>query len=364
MFSKIKLNKIYIFFIVVALLIVTFSVLRFKNKNDSEQISGSFLKNIEEGITDPESEINITAEREKWSTLISKLGGDGAYKEFKKQYSINIAGQQHSLAHLFGEILYEKIGINGIAVCDNNYGFGCFHGFFVSALSAKGSSILKDLDKACVERYGVGGSGCQHGLGHGLVEYYGHNLDGLNKSLNACENTTILGKKFGCTSGAFMEFNIIAPVTVKKTKLNKREFNENNPYFPCNKVEDKFQESCYFELGQFWKVTLDSDYKKIGNLCLGIKDETNMESCYLGIGHIIVPSVDYDVSKSVSTCQSMPDFNGRLLCISGVTWEMFSNEITRNQTKDACRTLPVDYLDQCLSKADFINHNGQTFNDL
>lgn len=338
---------------------ILFIFISFKEINIQLQKNDSLLKNNEENFVSI-NKINILEEKKKWSELIGRIGGDKAYTKFKEVFSSEVNGNQHSVAHLFGELLYDKLGVNSLKVCDESFGFGCYHGVFTSAIGDKGPSILKDLDKICVEKSGTGGSGCQHGLGHGLVEYYGHTIKGLNKALVACSGTTTFAKKFGCTSGAFMEFNIPNSIS----NVDKKEFYPKDPYYPCPEVSNKFQESCHYELAQYWQNVLERDYVKMGNLCSNIQDQINRESCYLGIGHIVVESLQMNVKNAVVICDKMPNQNGKLLCLAGITWEVFGNEPTRPKTKEACRTLPANLFNECLIKADLPGNNGKTFENI
>ena len=353
----IKITKKFLFIYLFIILMLGSFFLFFKTRPNLLKPSDSLSKE--------KKDINILEEKVKWSERIKKVGPEVAYKEFKETFSSNIESEQHSVAHLFGELMYGQLkNTSGITVCDYNFGFGCFHGFFVAALHDKGPDILIKLDKACVEKSGMFSSGCQHGLGHGLIEYYGHNIAGLNKSLLECEKTTIFAKKFGCTSGAFMEFNIPISLEVNNIHLNTRKLDKTNPYFPCSDVPSRFQESCYFELGQWWKSALNGDYASMGNFCSNVGNEVNKESCYLGIGHILVSSLNYNIKDSVKTCEQMPNQDGKLLCISGVTWEIFGNVRTRSKTMDACKTFPKNIFDKCIRKGDLIKSDGTTFQGL
>ncbi len=356
MLEKIRVNKKIIF---IFILIILFIFISFKEMNIRLQKKDSSLKNNEEVFV-PINKINILEEKKKWSELIGRIGGDKAYAKFKEVFSFEVNGNQHSVAHLFGELLYDKLGVSSLKVCDETFGFGCYHGVFTSAIGDKGPSILKDLDKICIEKSGTGGSGCQHGLGHGLVEYYGHTIEGLNKALISCNQTTVFAKKFGCTSGAFMEFNIPNSIS----NIDKKEFYPKDPYYPCPLVPSKFQESCHYELAQYWQNVLERDYTKMGILCSSIKDQVNRESCYLGIGHIVVESLQMNIKNAEDVCNKMPDQDGRLLCMAGITWEVFGNKDTRPKAKEACKTLPANLFNKCLIKADFVKHNGEIFNNL
>ena len=355
MFKKITINKIIV--LALLLLVLLGATFFINNKKNSQYVAGN-------DITISDDTINILEEKTKWTERIKEVGANVAFVEFKNKFSTMRYDQQHSIAHLFGEILYKSEGIKGLVICDDTFGFGCFHGFFSAALDDRGPKVLKDLDKVCVDKYGVGGSGCQHGLGHGLLEYYGHDYKGLVKSLNECDKTTFYIKKFGCTSGVFMEYDIPISLAVKNLNLNSRELDPKNPYYPCTDVSDRFKESCYFSLGQWWKSLNNSDYAASGRMCSKIDDVVNRESCYLGIGYVVAPSFQNDVNKSVNACKKISNKEGEMLCVAGVEWQIYANPDTRKNTKSACGTLPTELYKQCLLKADLVGSHGQIFDNL
>ena len=360
MYKKIKVNKnIFYILIIIIIFIIVFYFFILKTNTKLSTNQNQFIK--KEFQIEKNNVINIIEERGKWSVRIEKVGADKAYSELKQEFMAKKKDEQHSVAHLFGEILYEKTkNTDGITICDANFGFACFHGFFITILGNKGVGILSELDKACVKKFGPMSSGCQHGLGHGLIEYYGHNLKGLTMALLECGKTTVFANKFGCTSGAFMEFNMPnSLVNVERKKLDSA-----NPYFPCTNMPSQFQESCYFELGQLWLQTFNINYETIGNFCLKIKNKINQESCYLGLGNHLTPIINYGIIDTINACKEMPTEDGKLLCLSGATWAMFSNPRIRPMAKDICKTLEVDLFDQCLKKADLIENNGKIFENI
>lgn len=258
--------------------------------------------------------INWAKEKGRWSEKIDEQGAEAAYGEFKKAYEDENLIIQHWAVHLFGSLLYEKVGIQGTVICDDAFNFGCYHGFFSSILADKGDSIIAELDALCVGKYGIYGTGCQHGIGHGLIEFFGR--DNLLKALEACRHTTQVNKRFGCTSGVFMEYN--APLlTGAEVKRDPKTLNTDEPYEPCDKVPQQYQESCYYELAQWWTQS-GLDFQKIGELCglienLGI----NQRSCYFGIANLPVSLSGDPENEIPRRCGQMPDTLGEALCLAG-----------------------------------------------
>ncbi|MEZ4200778.1 MAG: hypothetical protein R3B69_04360 [Candidatus Paceibacterota bacterium] len=82
-----------------------------------------------------------------WREKIAKSSPVAAYKAFKAVNGEIEFNQQHNNAHLFGEALYRETGIPGVAICDSEFGFGCYHSFFGWALLSMVSVFLRNLIK-------------------------------------------------------------------------------------------------------------------------------------------------------------------------------------------------------------------------
>jgi hypothetical protein len=261
-----------------------------------------------------DSSTAIREQMEYWTDRMEKVGAEKAYMEFKLKFSAEDI-TSHAFAHMFGYLLYNKLGPTGIGICDSDYAYGCFHGFFSEAVRVRGDGIVGQLDTECRKKFGDINQSCQHGIGHGLMESRGPN--GLAEALEACKNT---GQVFGCTAGVFMEFNI--PMMLSgpaDVKIGERPFDEKKPSYPCDKVKEEFRGACYFKLPQYWQLVIfKSDYGSMGRLCGNLASKEDRESCFWGIGHIIGPSSNYDSKFGAKACREMPDKEAETLCLSGL----------------------------------------------
>ncbi|MCH7883575.1 hypothetical protein IIA95_04175 [Patescibacteria group bacterium] len=298
--------------------------------------------------------LNTLQERQKWIGRIDAVGTERAYEEFKKMYASDRFKIQHTMAHVMGELLYEKKGIEGLTTCDSSFAFGCYHSFFGRAISEEGMDAIPKLDKACVKKYGPGGTGCLHGIGHGIIEYLGH--DKLVTALEACRLTTQVNPLFGCTSGVFMEHNIPIIISAEKIQSKIREPNNENPYEPCNTIVPKeFRKSCYFEIGLWWKHVLDADFEKLGMLCKKIPEAEYRELCYLGVGTVVAPTSNFEAEKAIRLCEEMPDPRPILLCRAGASWVFFAVPEKRFLAQTVCKNPEQSDELYCLLKSDLFN---------
>ncbi len=286
--------------------------------------------------------LDIKQLREQWNKDFEKNSPQTVYANFKTQLQNQNFANQHLAAHLFGQVLYQKMGIDGIKICDSSFAFGCYHAFFGSAITDKGLSVLPVLDKGCTAS-GEGAVGCQHGIGHGLLEFLGK--DKLKEALNYCDSLTKLNPYFGCSSGVFMEYNEPIELGENTAVTRIRELDKNTPYDPCDKLDKKFQESCYHGLPQLWDKTFDKDYARIAQLCSNLSDSTNRVACYNGIGSVAAPSSDYQTDGTIAKCDLISEINGRNICKVTAAWSFLPQN--RAGADAICKDLPAEVKKQC-----------------
>ncbi len=291
---------------------------------------------------------DIAMQRKYWKEKIKQMGTQKAYDLFKIENGQTTPQRQHLYTHIFGELLYEADGIKGIVVCDSTFFFGCYHSFFGRAISQGNDKIVKDLNEECIKKHGPLGTGCQHGIGHGLMEYFGSSR--LDKALEAClkiQNLTYLG----CSSGVFMEFNSPTIIGDEKVLMQRRDFDKNNPFYPCETIK-QYKKSCYFELGQWLSKNPALDLRGRGSLCQTIKNEDDRYSCFMGIGNTIGPDANYARGESIANCKKMPNAEGQTLCLAGLAWSFYANPDTRNDYQTICADLEADKKQVCLERGE------------
>lgn len=291
------------------------------------------------------SGVDAPAEERHWRERLSAVGADAAYQEFKRAYADRHFSDQHIAAHVMGALLYRELGVAGLRTCDEAFAFGCYHSFFGTALAEIGPDGIRDFDRQCIEQFGPYGTGCQHGIGHGIMEYVGPRR--IDDALRLCEGTTVVHPLLGCTSGVFMEYN--TPIAIGTTASQTlREIDPGNPLAPCPALAERFRASCYFELAPWWKNFFD--YEAIGRLCAELAAPGEREACLLGIGHIIAPFTAYDLTASRRECRRMPTEDDEVLCRAGLYWGYFIVPERRPLAEGACTELKPDERSRCLTR--------------
>ncbi|MEK9176820.1 MAG: hypothetical protein AAB923_00835, partial [Patescibacteria group bacterium] len=254
---------------------------------------------------------------------ISTEGATGAYASFKKANESVEDARAHIIAHLFGSALYEVKGPDGIAMCGNDFGFGCFHGFFTAGVRDLGVPSISSFDAACVKSFGILGTGCQHGIGHGILQYLGH--EKLNNALALCAETTETVPLLGCSSGVFMEYFERTGLIESPGGAEPRPFDPENPSGPCESVPSEYRKACYWALPWWLRAVIEGEpFEEVGRLCGGLAGGPQ-ESCFLGFGDLIA-SYTSDIPISRRTCDTVAAGSDELraLCRAGAAWHFFA----------------------------------------
>lgn len=288
---------------------------------------------------------DVASIRSKILASINDRGEKETYTLLKSEFYESSEKDAHRAFHIFGETLFDKSGTDGVAICDSSFGFGCFHGFFSSALANTGVGVLPEADRMCITSFGEGALGCQHGIGHGVLEYFGSSR--LDEALKACSMLTWKGKYMGCVDGVFMEYNFPTSINNQgESDTTRRVYDSSKPFKPCNDVDGKFRRACFYNLPSFWAKIVKNKIE-IGNLCKDIVDPAGFESCFLGLGKSIAEDNDYNIDKSLSDCNVFAK-NAALLCRAGVGWTIFASGFkTSWDINEACANLIGSELEYC-----------------
>lgn len=257
---------------------------------------------------------------------------------------------QHIVAHIYGEELYRAHGIDGIDACDESFAFGCFHGFFGRAVAEEGIEIVSALDERCIQTFGIEGLGCPHGIGHGLGEYYGP--DQLDSQLETCAELTWNGAFFGCSGGVFMEYFFPVVIDGDTAITSVRPYDEEYPHDPCDRIDERFRQSCYLELSARLYAVYPQDFAKLGDICdLATGDDSFVEACFRGLGYTFAPSMNYDKDAVDAACLQMPSDESIALCLAGASWSFFANPQYRELATEVCSGAQEPYQKFCRQKS-------------
>lgn len=293
-------------------------------------------------------------ERERLTNIIEKEGAAEMYEHFKDAYQSFDPDEVHKLAHWVGAELYQKEGVAGLALCDNSYNWGCYHGFFGEAFSYEGISLVEKAEAACQNdklnsmRFG----GCIHGLGHGILVQEGYEYEDLLDALEDCDTLNPDARSI-CRNGVFMEYNKKTMHGLESKSWEVRPLNPENPKEPCDNLPSLYTYDCYYELPAWWEHVFDRDYNEMGEICSGLEGR-NKEACFRGVGRLLPVAFNYNQEQSAEVCSKMPG-EGERFCIWDVVEVMLLMKKILELSVEPlslCGSLSSSYIEECISRGE------------
>lgn len=258
---------------------------------------------------------------------------EDAYQTFSERYLNQPVTEQHNAAHIFGEFLYRKDGIDGVVICDGNFGFGCYHSLFGLALAERGPDVAHELDARCFAKYGRLGTGCPHGIGHGLMWYFGD--ERLADALSFCDGMQYAGPIGGCTDGVFMEYNEHTMATAE-SDAGRRPYEASARHAPCNEVGQKYRQACYYQQAAWWYRSLEGDTQLVGSHCEEVEEPLERHACYRGLGSTLAIEAAYVPEIAVRSCRLLGRAGGQSRCLEGVAWMFLANPAYASRAEEVC----------------------------
>lgn len=276
----------------------------------------------------------------QWRDRFQRLPTEEAYAEFLRAGDKLSYYDAHLLAHVAGEVLYERFGVAGMRFCTVDFAFGCYHGFSGAAFLHDGLSITQGLRDACPQSSKESFLGCMHGLGHGLLAHLG--VSSLVAALDACAPLQKDEPIGGCLGGIFMEYNYHTVLSLDGYDL--RPYDEAHAYEPCaHEIPDAYKPACYYELPSWWRAAFeeegrspDAQFKAIAKLCDAIEDRAMRSVCFNGTGNVIGPHSAYGVKTMRAWCSLMSDADAERDCLNGALAHLLDREGGKDELSELC----------------------------
>ena len=256
-------------------------------------------------------------EKKRLETLFAARGSTVGYDYFRKAYQMIGAGTVHNLAHWVGNELYRREGIQGVALCDGSYQFGCFHGFFGAALGTEGRGILPKIEVVCMRsgqlpfQFG----GCIHGIGHGVLGLRGYKREDLIQALKDCDLLSNQSSREGCYNGVFMEYNIRTMQGINGNEIVLRTLDSAHPFDPCDALGPAYQSFCFYEQPAWWTTAGNQSVAHSATWCALLSNARNQDECFRGLGRMILNNTNGNAEQIVRQCAEFPG-DGVVACMS------------------------------------------------
>jgi hypothetical protein len=267
-----------------------------------------------------------------WQERINLVGPERAHEEMIERGKTT--AQQHTLAHAFGEALYDSGDLSKVRYCGNEYLYGCYHQFIGLAALQFGISVVGELKNACGSANGD--VRCAHGIGHGILAAVGYSESDVNRSLSLCHSLYEESEEQGtCADGVFMEYNLQEMTELGSEGLldrSPRPYKESEAYQPCLRLKE-FQPECVYEQPLWWSYALmteglafDDTLPKMGELCRTLSPSEEMKRvCFVGIGFPVAQYKRFDIPKIIAACAMVGSGDERVQCLVGSARRFIDN---------------------------------------
>lgn len=252
-----------------------------------------------------------------WTERIMQVGAAAAYKEFISAERAFSAQDGHLLSHLFGEMLYKEVGIEGLPLCTKYFNYGCYHQFIGNAIQEGGLAQIEHLQFIC-KKQGLDGD-CLHSIGHGIVGFVGYTPESLSRALALCEPLGAASDR-SCVDGVFMEYN--RRFLLSSTEKNVSRSLAEGVLSPCQTIDEPFTEACAFALPYWWLSVLPdpTDLQKesimFAENCADLLGPRMQRSCFEGVGYVAAFRNNLDEYKVKRICAGLSQ--GVESCLAGV----------------------------------------------
>lgn len=300
----------------------------------------------------PADTYEYSREQKRLHDLLTQEGSKAAYAYFIRAYAGIDPAIMHNLAHWIGSEIYRQEGAEGVILCDGAYQFGCYHGFFGTALSVEGNRLLPRAEQACM----TGGQlpaqfgGCIHGIGHGILGLRGYGEDDLLKALEDCDLLSNASSQQGCYNGVFMEYNVRTMQGINGDEIAIRAFDATHPFDPCEILPSRYQPFCFYEQPAWWIASHNQTPVTSGMLCAALDNLPNREQCFRGIGRLMLQRAEGDHTLIRALCAELSSPEGHSACINEALRLLLSQGYTTGW-EDLCAALTTDARTPCIAYA-------------
>ena len=305
--------------------------------------------------------------RKKMEKKFANGGTESALRYIQHvTFGSQTSGECHTLMHALGRVSYlaePDIIVHlqkSLGYCTGGYLHGALEEYLLvvppGELEVRASTTCSSLTELGLSTRSFE---CLHGLGHALMYAYDNEL---MLSLKACDSIVEEWAQKICYFGVFMENSYehiganryVGPTTIQY-------IDENNPIYPCNSVEKKYQSSCYSfpgnsylleqikKRGLIFKGLTYDDYRNAFAVCLSVKEEEYRLRCIRGITVYIYITHPKNVAHQRGVCELLADTEERAVCFQHLA-RMINRYDTKNtgRAKNFCTSLEATFQDACV----------------
>ena len=254
-------------------------------------------------------------------------------------------GEGHLVVHQVGFFAYQKYGVDSILKCKDYFLYACYHGAIIEAASDQGFEAITKMTDKCKDS-GSRYFQCVHAGGHAILAMWEYDLP---EALKTCDQlyqkeTQFPGALSSCHNGAFME-NLFGVHDWDKGKEPKRKWLSDDPYFPCNNFEDKYQKGCWLNQAARIYQMNSGDLAKTAEICQGASKVEYVAWCMDNLARQIHPLTQGDPAKSFEICQQVgPKWYDNCLIVNAGSFYSVGG---KDQAIFICKNIPATLKSQC-----------------
>lgn len=268
----------------------------------------------------------------------------------------------HKDAHHLGHFVYEFFDRDiekALSYTNNKCGNALYHGVIEDSLlfeSRTNDISIEDLDvtSTCNK---IGDSitsnirqQCVHAMGHAIVLVY----DGdLFNAIKRCDEFETAQEQEACLDGSFMQNHVAI------FNSEGGVFDEEDIYYPCNNMDEKYQKWCY--IYQAYYILRENNYSYLPSFedCENIPtaDEKIIGGCIGGVAnymsaHIYTTNVD----KIAKMCnEANPEYQS--YCINVAVFSL-TRYVDTQLAEDFCYSLPDEKTAKCLNQWEYVKRTS------
>jgi len=326
-------------------------------------------------ILGPDQTTRLKAARK----LVERVDVEAALEILEKS-SLPHTGEGHLAVHQIGFYAFQKYGVDSILKCKDYFLYACYHGAIIEAASDEGFEAITKMTDRC-KASSVRYFQCVHAAGHAILAMWNYDLP---KALETCDQLYEKDEKFpealsSCHNGGFME-NLFGVHDWGTNKKQKRDWLSDDPYFPCNYFEEKYQKGCWLNQAARIYQMNSGNIVKTTQICEDIGNQQYTTWCMDNIARQIHPLTNGDPAKSFQFCQqvgqkwyktcvvvnagSFYSVGGRdeaificsqvplelkNECYERIIGQIVSDPIEKTEKEKLCQKIEITFKNQCLS---------------
>ena len=279
--------------------------------------------------------------------LVEKVDVDKAL-EILEHSTLPHTGEGHLVVHQIGFYAYQKYGIDSILKCKDYFLYACYHGAIIEAASDQGFDVIKKMTDKC-KASPVRHFQCVHAAGHSILAIWNYDLP---EGLKTCDQIYEKDKEFpealsSCHNGAFME-NLFGVHDWGKDQTPKREWLSDDPYYPCNAFEEKYQRGCWLNQAARIYQMNNGDIAKTTKICQGAATAEYVAWCMDNLARQIHPLTNGDPAKAFTLCQQVgPEWYNNCLVVNAGSFYSVGG---RGQSVFICQNVSPELKKECYDR--------------